>query len=62
MDGRQTVALDLLNKSIRYLRGQSGFEDDPLSLVLMYTKYSNTMVINLEEADNVLRNLLERFD
>jgi hypothetical protein len=62
MDGRQTVALDLLNKSIRYLRGQSGFEDDPLSLVLMYAKYSNTMVTNLEEADNVLRNLLESFD
>jgi tetratricopeptide (TPR) repeat protein len=62
MDGRQTVALDLLNKSIRYLQGQNGFEDDPLSLVLMYTKHSKTMVTKLEEADNVLRNLMERFD
>jgi tetratricopeptide (TPR) repeat protein len=62
MDGRQTVALDLLNKSIRYLQTQSGFENDPLSLVLMYTKHSKTMVTNLEEADNVLRNLLERFN
>jgi tetratricopeptide (TPR) repeat protein len=64
IDGRQTVALDLLNRSIRYLQGQSGFEDDPLSLVLMCTKYSKAVLTNLEEADNVLvlHNLLQRFD
>jgi tetratricopeptide (TPR) repeat protein len=62
MDGRKTEAVNLLNKSIEHLQGQRGFEEDPVSLVLSYTKYCKVMNSNREEANEVFRRLLEKFD
>jgi len=62
MDGRKTEAVNILNKSIKYLRGQGAVEEDPVLLVLSYTKYCKVMDANQEEANDVFRRLLERFD
>jgi tetratricopeptide (TPR) repeat protein len=62
MDGRKTEAVNILNESIKYLRGQGAVEEDSVFLVLSYTKYCKVMDANQEEANDMFRKLLERFD